>query len=129
MGAINREKLTAAAVAALPVDGMDRLMFDPGTEGFGVRVTPSGTKLFIAQARVGGRPRRVTVGRFPRISLSQTPVRRLEMRWRLSGRAWTLRPRRKPERKRWPPAGLLWLNSQPNGWRATSPKSSSPDGR
>jgi integrase len=60
----NRKRLTTAVVAALPVDGKDRLMFEPGA-GFGVRVTPNGTKLFIAQARVGGRPRRVSVGVFP----------------------------------------------------------------
>ena len=71
MRTANRSKLTDVAVAALPVDGKDRLIFDPGTEGFGVRVTPSGAKLFVAQARVGGRPRRISVGSFPDISVAK----------------------------------------------------------
>ncbi len=33
--------------------------------GFGVRITPAATKIFIAQARVRGRSRRVSIGAFP----------------------------------------------------------------
>jgi len=58
-------RLTEASIAALPVDGRDRLIFDRLQPGFGVRVTPSGTKLYVAQARVGGRPRRVSIGTYP----------------------------------------------------------------
>ncbi len=59
------QKLTEAIVAALPVDGRDRIVFDAGAAGFGVRVTPAGLKIFIAQARMGGRVRRVSVGTSP----------------------------------------------------------------
>src|SRR5215217_1384872 len=58
-------KLTEAVVEALPVDGRDRIIFDALAPGFGVRVTPAGRKIFIAQARVRGRPRRVSVGTHP----------------------------------------------------------------
>jgi integrase len=71
MGKSLRGKFTDAGIEALPIDGSDRLTFDPGTEGFGVRVTPRGVKLFIAQARFGGRPRRVSVGRFPDMSVAK----------------------------------------------------------
>jgi integrase len=56
-------KLTEAVINALPVNGRDRIVFD--ADGFGVRVTPAGTKIFIAQARVRGRVCRVNVGIFP----------------------------------------------------------------
>ena len=58
-------RFTDTFVDALPVDGRDRIVFEGRTEGFGVRVTPAGTKIFIAQARVSGRPRRIPIGRYP----------------------------------------------------------------
>jgi Arm DNA-binding domain/Phage integrase, N-terminal SAM-like domain len=63
-------RFTEAIVAALPVDGSDRITFDALLPGFGVRVTPAGTKLFIAQAHVAGRPRRLTLGVFPKKSVA-----------------------------------------------------------
>jgi len=66
-----RGKFTDGLIEALPIDGHDRLMFDPGTEGFGVRVTPRGAKIFIAQARHAGRPRRISVGQFPAVSVAK----------------------------------------------------------
>ncbi len=66
-----RGKFTDASIEALPIDGSDRLTFDPGTEGFGIRVTPRGAKIFIAQARHGGRPRRISIGQFPEISVAK----------------------------------------------------------
>jgi integrase len=38
---------------------------DPREAGFGIRVTPSGTKLFVARARIGGLRKRITLGEFP----------------------------------------------------------------
>jgi integrase len=61
-------QLNADAVRDLAIDGRDRIVFD--TEpGFGIRVTPAGSKIFIAQARVAGRMRRVSVGTFPETSV------------------------------------------------------------
>ena len=45
-------KLTEELVEALPVNGRDRIIFEGA--GFGVRVTRTGRKIFIAQARVRG---------------------------------------------------------------------------
>jgi integrase len=65
-----RDRLTQELVAALPTDGRDRLIFDAREPGFAVRVTPAGTKIFIAQARVDGQLRRTAVGRFPAMTVS-----------------------------------------------------------
>jgi integrase len=66
------QKLTEAAVAGMAIDGRDRIVFDAGTAGFGVRITPKGTKIFIVQARVGGQPRpRVPIGRWPDMTVAK----------------------------------------------------------
>ena len=58
-------RLTEAGIEALRVTGRDRIVFDALQPGFGVRITPAGTKIYIAQARVDGQPRRIAVGRYP----------------------------------------------------------------
>src|SRR5215470_15505645 len=63
-----RDRITQEMVAGLPIDGRDRLIFDTREPGFAVRVTPAGTKIFIAQARVDGELRRLAIGRFPDVS-------------------------------------------------------------
>lgn len=65
-----RKTLTETLVGELEADARDRILFDT-VPGFGVRITPTGTKIFIAQARVGGRPRRLTVGFHPAMSVKQ----------------------------------------------------------
>jgi integrase len=59
------QKLTQAIVDTLAPDGRDRIIFDRQLSGFGVRITPGGSKIFIAQARVGGRKRRVPIAYHP----------------------------------------------------------------
>jgi len=65
------ERLTEAYVEALKSDGRDRFVFDARQSGFAVRITPTGTKIFTAQAYVNGRKRRVTVGYHPQVSVAQ----------------------------------------------------------
>lgn len=60
-------RLTEELVEALPVDGRDRITFDGG--GFGLRVTRTGRKIFIAQARMRGRVCRISVGTFPEMTV------------------------------------------------------------
>ncbi|MDE0096445.1 MAG: integrase arm-type DNA-binding domain-containing protein [Gammaproteobacteria bacterium] len=43
--------------------GRDTVFWDRNRPGFGVRIFPSGTKMYIAQARYGGKSVRVTLGR------------------------------------------------------------------
>jgi len=56
--------LTKLAVEKLkPPSAGAALIWDDGLAGFGVRITSSGVRSYIAQARVNGRSRRVTLGR------------------------------------------------------------------
>lgn len=63
-------RFTEAFVTALKPDGRDRILSD-AHPGFGVRVTPKGTKIFIAQAYVAGRRRRITIGFHPTMAVAQ----------------------------------------------------------
>jgi integrase len=64
------QKLTEAEVAALPVDGRDRIVFDTMLSGFAVRVTPAGRKIFLVQASGGGRSRKVSIGQHPDMTVA-----------------------------------------------------------
>ena len=66
-------QLTAETVRGLVADGRDRIVFDTEA-GFGLRITPAGTKIFVAQARVDGRMRRVSVGTYPDMSVKDARV-------------------------------------------------------
>ena len=57
-------------VAALKV-GKDTVFWDRELTGFGVRVYPSGARVYVAQTRGPGGPKRVTVGRHGVISADQ----------------------------------------------------------
>ena len=58
-------RLTETSVAALVVNGKDYLTFDRLLPGFGIRITPIGKRIFIAQGSVAGKKRRLTVGFHP----------------------------------------------------------------
>lgn len=56
-------KLTKTAVEAIAApDKGERLVWDTELTGFGVRITASGKRSYIAQRRVNGKTRRVTLG-------------------------------------------------------------------
>lgn len=69
-------KLTERLVESME-PGRDRIVFDT-TPGFGLRVTPTGTKIFIAQARVAGRKRRIAIGRHPALTVTQAREQALQ---------------------------------------------------
>ena len=60
--------ISRRTVEALPVGEREAVYWDTELSGFGVRVYPSGTKVYLAQTRAGGKSRRVTVGRHGLIS-------------------------------------------------------------
>ena len=64
-------RLTDAKVKALQTDDRDRIVFDALQPGFGVRLTPAGTKIFVARTRVNGQRRVVSVGTFPEKTVSE----------------------------------------------------------
>jgi len=67
--AAHRFRLTVKAVAAAKPQAREYTIWDTLLAHFGVRVQPSGVKSFIVQVRARGRMRKVTLGRFPELSL------------------------------------------------------------
>ena len=72
------QRLTQAFVDGQVADGSDRIVFDSQLPGLGLRITPTGKKIFVAQARVAGRKRRITVGYAPDMSLSNARLEALQ---------------------------------------------------
>jgi Arm DNA-binding domain len=68
MPAPSRLKLTKRAVDALAPADKDQVVFDAELPGFGIKVTPSGHKVFLVQYRYppgrAGRIRRYTIGSY-----------------------------------------------------------------
>lgn len=58
-------RLTKKLIESTPTPEKDRIIFDDELPGFGLRLLPSGRKIFIIQYRVGRRPRRLTIGLYP----------------------------------------------------------------
>ena len=63
--------ISRRTVEALPVGGREAVFWDTELSGFGVRVYPSGSKVYLVQTRAGGKSRRLTVGRHGLISAEQ----------------------------------------------------------
>ena len=60
--------LTKRTVDRLSVRERDMVFWDRDIPGFGVRVYPSGAKVYVIQTRASGRSRRVTIGRHGEVS-------------------------------------------------------------
>jgi integrase len=65
------QRLTQAFVDCQAADGRDRIIFDSQLPGLGLRITPTGAKIFVAQARISGRKRRITIGYADTTSLAK----------------------------------------------------------
>ena len=63
MARLNGTTISRRTVEALPVGEREVVFWDHELSGFGVRVYPSGTKVYLVQTRSGGKSRRVTIGR------------------------------------------------------------------
>lgn len=75
-----RKKLTDRAVKLLKPRSERFEVWDTSNAGFGVRVSPAGRKSFIYLYRFEGRPRRMTLGVYPRMSLATARTRQAEAR-------------------------------------------------
>jgi integrase len=64
-------RLTKRAVDALQPGSPDYFMWDDELPGFGVRVWPSGRKVYVAQYRAGARTRRVKIGRHGALTVEE----------------------------------------------------------
>ena len=63
--------LSKRIVDRLAVDDKDAVFWDRELPGFGLRVYPSGAKVYVVQTRCAGRSKRVTVGRHGDVSPDQ----------------------------------------------------------
>lgn len=69
-----RQRITKKIVDALKPSKTDLFVWDQQIYGFGLKITPTGRKVFIAQYRVGGRrgpTKRVTLGIFGTLTVEQ----------------------------------------------------------
>ncbi len=60
-------------------NGKDTILFDKAVTGFGLRIHPSGRKVWIVQARIEGRSRRIVIGRHGEMELAQARRRARDM--------------------------------------------------
>ena len=74
-----RVKLIKRTVEGAAPGEADRFLWDSELAGFGLRVSPTGRKSFVAQCRIGGgrggRQRRMTVGTFPALTVEKARER------------------------------------------------------
>ena len=62
MTVLRGKRLSKRTVDALPVQKKDAVFWDSELKGFGVRVYPTGSKVFVVQTRSRGKVKRVTLG-------------------------------------------------------------------
>ena len=66
-----RIRITDRVVEGLTVEGKDEIFWDRTLLGFGVRIYPSGARIYVVQTRTDGRSKRVTLGRHGDLSAAQ----------------------------------------------------------
>ena len=73
--------LTKRAIEAAKVPGSGQIFLrDDSIRGFAVRILPSGSRAFVWEGRVKGRPRRITLGFFPDLSVAAARLRAMAIR-------------------------------------------------
>ena len=68
MAKLKYRTISRRTVEALAVEDKDAVFWDDKLPGFGVRVYPTGSKVYVVQTRLKGRSRRITLGRHGVIS-------------------------------------------------------------
>ena len=71
MARLNSGTISRRTVEGLPTEEREAVFWDRELSGFGVRVYPSGSKVYLVQTRAGGKSRRVTIGRHGLVSAEQ----------------------------------------------------------
>ena len=71
MARLNNGTISRRTVEALPVGDREAVFWDRELSGFGVRVYPSGSKVYLVQTRAGGKSRRITIGRHGLLTAEQ----------------------------------------------------------
>jgi hypothetical protein len=76
-------KLTDAGIRALQPRAETYAVYDGQLKGFGVRVSPAGTKSFTFVFRLNGHKTRLHLGKFPFVSLAVSKRARGQGCWRI----------------------------------------------
>ena len=71
MARLNSGTISRRTVDGLPAEEREAVFSDRELSGFGVRVYPSGGKVYLVQTRAGGKSRRFTIGRHGLVSAEQ----------------------------------------------------------
>ena len=71
MARLDSGTISRRTIEALPIGDREAVYWDHELSGFGVRVYPSGAKVYVVQTRSGGKSRRVTIGRHGVLSAEQ----------------------------------------------------------
>jgi len=71
-------RLTDRAIEALRPKGARYEVWDESRKGFGIRVTPRGIKSFVWVYHFEGKPRRITFGSYPALTLADAGVKLAE---------------------------------------------------
>ena len=79
-----RVDLTAKLARASRPGPKDTILFDKALPGFGLRIHPSGSKVWIVQARIEGRSRRIVIARHGEMELAEARRRARDMLARIS---------------------------------------------
>ena len=71
MARLSSGTISRRTVEGLPAGERETVFWDRELSGFGVRVYPSGSKVYLVQTRHGGKSRRVTIGRHGLLTAEQ----------------------------------------------------------
>ena len=71
MARLNSKSISKRTVEAFQAGEREAVYWDSELQGFGIRVYPSGSKVYLVQTRAGGKSRRLTLGRHGLISADQ----------------------------------------------------------
>ena len=71
MARLDNGTISRRTVEALPAGDREAGFWDRELSGFGVRVYPSGSKVYLVQTRSGGKSKRVTIGRHGLLTAEQ----------------------------------------------------------
>ncbi len=64
--------MTQARIKALqPPESGQPVVYDKQIPNLGIRLSPGGAKTFIVYRKINGRPRRITLGRFPTLTVEE----------------------------------------------------------
>ena len=97
MARLNGTTISRRTVEALSAGEREVVFWDHELSGFGVRVYPSGTKVYLVQTRSGGKSRRITIGRHGVLTAEQARRKAAQLIARIKAGEEPTRPQSPPD--------------------------------